>query len=68
MKLRPWIKENDGTQMKFAKRARIQQSAVSRICLGGDARGRVWACIATATDGEVTPLDHFPPTKRRGKK
>lgn len=66
-RLEDWIPDHDGLQLLFAKRAGIAQSIVSRVCNKGDARGRVWAKIETATGGEVTPLDHFPPKKRRGK-
>ncbi len=67
MRLEDWIPQNDGLQKDFAKRADIAQPIVSRICNFGDARGRVWAKIGKATNGEVTPADHFPPPPKRGR-
>jgi len=67
MRLEQWIPQNDGMQKDFAKRAGIAQPIVSRICNFGDARGRVWAKVIKATNGEVSPVDHFPPPARRGR-
>ena len=67
MRLEEYIPKHDGLQQDFAKRADIAQPIVSRICNFGDARGRVWAKVIKATDGKVTPIDHFPPPAKRGR-
>jgi predicted transcriptional regulator len=59
MKLEHYLSERAETQDSFAKRAKIPQSAVSRLCHGGDVRGRIWARISVATAGLVRPEDHF---------
>ncbi len=67
MRLEQYISQQGEMQKDFAKRAGIAQCIVSRICNHCDARGQAWARVMKATGGEVTPLDHFPVTKRRGK-
>lgn len=59
MRLEQYLYERGESQKAFAARAGVQQSAVSRLCNGGDVRGKVWARITTATGGKVTPKDHF---------
>lgn len=63
MKLVDYLTENEETQAAFAKRSGVAQVVVSRICNGGDARGRNWALIAEATDGQVTAEDQFKVSK-----
>jgi predicted transcriptional regulator len=58
--LSEWIEEAGETQVSFAARAGINQSVISRMLKGGDAKGRTWAAITKATDGEVTPGSNFP--------
>ena len=59
MKLAEYLRENEETQAAFAKRSGVAQVVISRICNDGDARGRNWALISQATDGQVTAEDHF---------
>lgn len=60
MRLEQYLYERGETQVSFAKRGQIPQSAVSRVVNGGDVRGRYWARITAATGGKVRPEDHFP--------
>ena len=63
MRLEQYLYERNEKQVAFAKRAGIPQSAVSRVCNGGDVRGRYWARITCASGGKVRPEHHFPVSK-----
>ena len=60
VRLEQYLYDRGERQAVFAKRAGIPQSAVSRVCNGGDVRGRFWARIAVASGGKVRPEHHFP--------
>ena len=69
MRLESYLAEIGQTPYAFAKEWDFAQSAVWRICHNGDARGRIWAKLAVATKGKVTPGDHHPfvPPVKRGR-
>jgi predicted transcriptional regulator len=69
MRLESYLAEIGQTQNAFAEEWGIVQSAVWKLCDGKDVRGRMWAKIAVATKGKVTPGDHFPfvPPAKRGR-
>lgn len=67
MRLSDYIEREGLTGTEFARKAGIQQSAVSKILAGLDAYGKTWAAIEKATGGEVTAGSHFEPARRRRK-
>lgn len=69
MRLESYLAEIGQKQKHFATEWGIAQSAVWRICNGGDVRGRIWAKISVATKGKVQPGDHHPfvPKVKRGR-
>ena len=69
MRLESYLAEIGQTQNAFAVEWGIVQSAVWRICHGGDVGGRIWAKLAVATKGKVQPGDHHPfvPEAKRGR-
>jgi len=69
MRLEVYLAEIGQTQNAFAEEWGIVQSAIWKLCHGKDVRGPLWAKIAVATKGKVTPGDHFPfvPEAKRGR-
>jgi DNA-binding transcriptional regulator YdaS (Cro superfamily) len=66
MRLGDWLKRRKMSQADFAAQAGVAPPVVTRIVKHGrDTSGRNWARIIRATDGAVTPADHYPPEKRR---
>jgi len=60
MKLQDWIDRRGMSQAEFAKFAGLTQSISSKLCREKEAKGRTWAKVMRATDGEVRPEDHHP--------
>lgn len=58
--LREFLSITMESQSAFSARSGVPQSAISRLCNGGDVCGRHWARIMRASRGMVTPEIHFP--------